>query len=313
MNDLSIIVPMYNEEGNVRPLYEEITHHSKLLMKEKIIGNYEIIFVDDGSRDGTPKIMESIARKDKHFHSIQFRRNFGQTAALKAGFAMAKGDMLITMDGDMQSDPSDMKKLIEVLNKGYDVVSGWRYDRQDILGKRLASRIMNSLRRRLIGDRLHDYGCALKIYRKECVKDLQLFGELHRFITAYLYIKGYRIGEVILHHRPRFSGKTKYHFSRGINGLLDLLYLKFWSTFSDRPLHFFGRLGLYQWLLAFLIGIEQIIKSLIVGALNFGPLLALASLLVITGLLFIIFGFLSEMIARIYFKEENIYSIKRVL
>ena len=312
-NLLSFVIPVYNEEGNVERLYREVKDVSLKLIKHKEIKDYETIFVNDGSRDHTQKILEALQKKEKNrLRIVQFRRNFGQTAGLKAGFELSKGDIIATLDGDLQNDPADMPKLIHKLKEGYDVVSGWRAQRNDSFGKKISSRIINSLRRKLIGDRLHDYGCALKLYRRECIKDLQLTGELHRYITGYLYIKGYRIGEVKTNHRPRISGKTKYSFSRGTNGLLDLIYLKFWATFSDRPLHFFGRLGLYQWILAILIVIEQIIKSVYIGVLTFGPLLALSSMLVVTGLLFIIFGFLSETMSRIYFKTEKKYSIKNV-
>lgn len=310
---LSIIIPVYNEEGSIRELYYEISKTASELNRKRVISGHEVIFIDDGSRDKTQEILELLRREHKELRIIQFRKNFGQTAALKAGFGLSKGDLIVTMDGDLQNDPADIPRLIDELNKGYDVVSGWRYNRKDQFTKRIFSRIINMLRRNLIGDYLHDYGCSLKIYRRECIQDLELFGELHRYITAYLHIKGYKIGEVKVNHRPRKSGTTKYKFSRGINGLLDLLYLKFWSSFSSRPLHFFGRLGIYQWILAILIGIEQIIKAFIIKELRFGPLLALASLLVITGLLFMIFGFLSEMISRMYFKHEKIYSIKHVL
>ncbi len=310
---LSIVVPMLNEEENVKDLYNEIEIYSKGLVRKKKISDYEIIFVNDGSRDGTQRALNEIKENGKKaVKLIEFRRNFGQTAALKAGFGIATGDLILTIDGDMQNDPADMEKLIDKLNEGFDVVSGWRFQREDPAGKRIASEIMNKLRRKLIGDRLHDYGCSLKIYKRECLKDLQLFGELHRYITAYLYIKGYRIAEVKVNHRPRRRGVTKYGFGRGVNGILDLFYLKFWASFSDRPLHFFGRIGMYQWVLALAIAIEQIIKAFIISRLTFGPLLALALLLVITGLLFIIFGFLSEMISRIYYKNESNYSIKNI-
>ena len=173
--------------------------------------------------------------------------------------------------------------------------------------------MMNNLRIMIIGDKLHDYGCSLKIYKKECLKDLELFGELHRYITAYLYIKGYRIGEIKVNHRPRKAGKTKYKFNRGLNGLLDLFYLKFWSDYSDKPLHFFGRIGFYQWIIAVLICVEQVIQAFIVGEFLFGPLLGLASALFITGAITLIFGFLSEMMSRDYFKNKEIYSIKKIL
>lgn len=311
-NFLSVIVPVFNEEGNIALLYKEVKNVLLSLYKKREISDYEIIFINDGSRDNTQKILEDLRKNDNNLKIVEFRKNFGQTPALKAGFDLSKGDLIVTMDGDLQNDPSDIPRLIEKLKEGYDVVSGWRFNRRDSLGKKISSKIMNFLRRNLIGDNLHDYGCSLKIYKKECIKDLELFGQLHRYITGYLYIKGYRIGEIKVNHRPRKSGKTKYKFNRGINGLLDLSFLKFWSSFSSRPLHFFGRIGIYQWILAVLIAIEQIIKALLVNELKFGPLLALASMLVVTGMLCVIFGFLSEMMARTYFKDKNIYTVKKV-
>src|SRR3989338_3885227 len=290
---LSIIVPVFNEEGNINKLHGEIQNACNKMISSGSISEYEAIFINDGSTDNTQKVLEDIKKKNRNFHFIEFRRNFGQTPALKAGFDAARGDYIVTMDGDLQNDPADIQKLLEKLNEGYDVVSGWRWQRKDLFGKRLSSKIINLLRKRILKDELHDYGCSLKIYKKECIKDLQLFGELHRNIIGYLSIKGYKIGEIKVAHRPRQSGRTKYGWSRATNGFLDLLYLKFWANFSDRPLHFFGRLGLYQWAIAIMIVIEQIIKALIVRELTFGPLLALSLLLVITGLLFVIFGFLS--------------------
>jgi glycosyltransferase involved in cell wall biosynthesis len=307
---LSVIVPVYNEEGNVVPLFEEVQASAKDLIREKYITDYEVIFVNDGSRDGTSQKLRALSNKWKNLHIIELRRNFGQTAALRAGFDYAKGDLIVTMDGDMQNDPRDIKILIQTLNKGYDVVSGWRYRRRDSPSKKLFSRMMNLLRRRVIGDRLHDYGCSLKIYRRECIQDLELYGELHRFITAYLHIKGYRIGEVQVNHRERKSGVTKYRFNRGLNGLLDLFFLRFWTSFSTQPLHFFGRIGIYQWILAGLIGVEQIIKALILQRLDLGPMLSFGFMLIITGGLCIIFGFLFEMLSRIYFNKQKVYSIR---
>lgn len=311
---LSIVIPIYTEEENINELFEEIKNNSDKLVSGGSIKDYEVIFVNDGSRDNSQEKLLEIQKKSKgKVKVIEFRKNFGQTAALKAGFAESKGDLIITMDGDLQNDPADMKSLIEKLDEGYDVVSGWRWQRHDPAKKLFVSRLINNVRRSLIGDKLHDYGCSLKVYKRECLKDLQLYGELHRYITAYLYVKGYKIGEIKANHRPRKAGISKYkNISRGINGLLDLFFLKFWASFSDRPLHFFGRLGIYQWILAILITIEQIIKFIIVGRLTFGPFMALALLLVITGLLFIIFGFLSEMITRIYFKDKDNYSIKEI-
>jgi glycosyltransferase involved in cell wall biosynthesis len=310
---LSLVVPVYNEEENIKDLYIEAREVFNDLLKIKRISDYEMIFVNDGSTDKSQEVLESLRKKDTRLRIIQFRKNFGQTPALKAGFENSKGDLIVTMDGDMQNDPHDIPLLIQKLEEGYDVVSGWRFNRKDKFSKRISSRIMNRLRIFLIGDRLHDYGCSLKIYKRECLNDLELFGQLHRYITAYLYIKGYKIGEVKVNHRPRKSGKTKYSFNRGINGILDLFYLKFWASYSNRPLHFFGRLGIYQWAAAILIILEQIIKAIWIRQLALGPLLMLSAVLGITGLLFIIFGFLSEIMIRIYFRNsESIYTVKKL-
>ena len=315
MAKLSIIVPIYNEKDNIKPLFSEIKSVSDFIVKDKYydINDYEIIFIDDGSKDNSKQALEELKKKEPKLKVIELRRNFGQTPALKAGFDNCKGDFIITMDGDMQNDPKDIPRLINKLNKGYDVVSGWRYKRRDSFFKKIYSRIMNNLRMILIGDSLHDYGCSLKIYKRECIKDLELFGELHRYITAYLHIKGYKIGELPVNHRSRRYGKTKYNISRGINGILDLFYLKFWASYSNRPLHFFGRLGIYQWLLSGVIVIEQIVKAILLNRLELGPLLMLAAVLALSGLLFIIFGFLSEIVIRSYFSEKNkIYNIKKI-
>jgi glycosyltransferase involved in cell wall biosynthesis len=310
---LSVIVPVYNEENNIEPLFYEVKSTLTELIKNNLIRDFEVLFVNDGSRDKTQIVLESLRKKEPKLRIIEFRKNFGQTPGLKAGFDNSKGDLIVTMDGDLQNDPRDIPRLIEKLNQGYDVVSGWRHNRKDSFSKKLFSRMMNNLRTIVIGDRLHDYGCSLKIYKKECLEDLELFGELHRYITAYLYIKGYKVGEIKTNHRSRRSGETKYKFNRGLNGVFDLFFLKFWSSFSHRPLHFFGRLGIYQWAIALIIILEQIIKAYIVNELTLGPLLTLATFFGISGLLFIIFGFLSEMISRNYFKNKKIYSVKKII
>jgi len=312
MVKLSVIIPVYNEAESIQPLYLEILDEIKTLKKNKKINNYEIIFVNDGSRDNSSEVISNISQKDKNVKAIDFRKNFGQTPALKAGFDNCSGDLIVTMDGDLQNDPQDISGLISKLSEGYDVVSGWRFNRKDKFSKKISSKIMNFLRKKLVGDQLHDYGCSLKIYKKECLNDLELFGELHRYITAYLFIRGYKIGEIKVNHQQRKFGKTKYGFKRGVNGILDLFYLKFWATYSNRPLHFFGRLGLYQWLIALIIIFEQIIKSISLNVLSLGPLLMLAAVLGISGLLFMIFGFLSEIITRSYFSTKQIYSIKKI-
>ena len=309
---ISIIIPIYNEEENIVLLCSELKEILISLLTKKEIKSYEIILINDGSTDNTQKVIEEVSNKNSFVKYIQLRRNFGQTAALKAGFEHCTGDLVVTMDGDLQNDPKDIPRLIKKINQGYDVVSGWRYDRKDAFFKKISSRIINNLRRIIIGDSLHDYGCSLKIYKKECIKDLELFGELHRYITAYLYFKGYKVGETLVNHRQRKFGKTKYGFKRGLNGILDLLYLKFWASYSSRPLHFFGRIGIYQWSLAILILIEQVIKANIIGSLELGPLLMLSAVLGISGLLFLVFGFLSEIVSRSYFQNTGrLYNIKK--
>ncbi len=303
---LSVIIPVYNEEDNIVILYNQLI---------KVINNYdyEIIFIDDGSKDNTFKNLESLNKKNSKVRVIRFRKNFGQTAALSAGFDNTKGDVIITMDGDLQNDPSDIPLLINNL-KYYDVVSGWRYNRKDpLFTKKIPSKFSNWIFRKLIGLNIHDSGCSLKAYKKETLDGIKLYGEMHRFIPALIALNGYKIGEVKVKHYERKYGKTKYNFKRLLKGFLDLLYIKFWATYSTRPLHFFGLLGFLQYFLAVLIFIEQIIKAFYVGDLNLGPLLMLGVLFIVTGTLFIIFGFLGEILIRDYYKDKKSYSIEKIL
>lgn len=303
---LSVIIPVYNEEDNIVILYNQLI---------KVINNYdyEIIFIDDGSKDNTFKNLESLNKKNSKVRVIRFRKNFGQTAALSAGFDSAKGDVIVTMDGDLQNDPNDIPLLINNL-KYYDVVSGWRYNRKDpLFTKKIPSKFSNWIFRKLIGLNIHDSGCSLKAYKKETLDGIKLYGEMHRFIPALIALNGYKIGEVKVKHHERKYGKTKYNFKRLLKGFLDLLYIKFWATYSTRPLHFFGLLGFLQYFLAVLIFIEQIIKAFYVGDLNLGPLLMLGVLFIVTGTLFIIFGFLGEILIRSYYKDEKSYSIEKIL
>jgi len=310
MNKLiSFIIPSYNEEKNISLLYKSIM---SIIRKNNY--NYEIIFIDDGSMDNTFNELLNLNKNDKNICIIKFKRNFGQTAAWNAGFRTAKGDLIITMDADLQNDPSDIPRLIEKLNQGYDVVSGWRFTRQDSLVKKLFSRIANIIRKLITNEKIHDAGCALKIYRKECLKDLYLYGEMHRYITTILSLKGYKVGEVKVNHSTRKFGKTKYNAKRLLKGLLDLLFIKFWNDFSARPLHFFGMLSFIQFILAFLILVEQIIKAIfVIGKLDIGPLLLFSGILMISGLLTFSIGFLAEIMIRTYYKDKESYVIERII
>lgn len=312
---LSLVIPAYNEEKNVTELYYESKEVFEGLLKEKRISGYEVIYVNDGSNDKTQEVLESLKKKENKIKILELRRNFGKTPALKAGFELAKGDLIIMIDADLQNDPRDIPAMIEKLNEGYDVVSGWRHLRKDTFSKRVFSKMMNLLRGFVIGKNLlHDYNCGLKLFKKECIRDMEFSGESHRYLCDYLYIKGYKIGEIKVNDRLRNSGVTKYKFNRGLNGILDLFYLKFWASYSNRPLHFFGRLGIYQWIVALIIIIEQIIKALVLRRVSLQPLMYVGGILVISGLLFIIFGFLSEIIIRIYFKDRgSICSVKKIV
>ncbi len=307
---LSIVVPVYNEEKNISILYSEL---KSVLSKLDI--NYEIIFIDDGSTDKSFEELIRIKSKDKYVKIIKFRKNFGQTAALDAGFKNSKGDIIITIDSDLQNDPRDIPKLIEKIKSGYDVVSGWRYNRNDSFGKKINSKIANKLRRLLFNETIHDSGCTLKAYTNESIKDIELYGEMHRYITTIIKLKGFKVTEVQVNHRERKYGKTKYNAKRLLHGFLDMIFLKFWADYSTRPLHFFGLIGIFQYIIAIILIIEQLIKLIITKTVPVGPVALGAAILIITGTLSIILGFLGEVLVRIYHKVHNktTYSIENIL
>lgn len=295
--ELSIIIPVYNEENNVAILHSELINVLNSLKKK-----YEIIFVDDGSTD---KTLENLC-KLKKVKIIKLRRNFGQTAALLAGINNANGKVIITLDGDLQNDPSDIPKLLEKLDKGYDVVSGWRRNRQDKISKKFFSFVANRLRRILINERIHDSGCSLKVYKKECFNDIDLYGEMHRYIPALLGWKGFRITEVQVNHRYRKHGKTKYGFSRVLKGFLDLLNILFWRKFSNRPLHLFGGFGfLMSFIGALFLSILIILRFFGKISLGQSQLPLLAVLLIVLGVQFFVSGLLADIAVKNYQNTRN--------
>lgn len=308
--ELSIVIPVYNEEENVHILYDELD--SVLCHTGK---RYEIIFVDDGSTDNTLNILKSIHEKDKNVKIIRLKRNFGQTTALNAGFDFASGDVVVTLDADLQNDPKDIPKLIEKLDEGYDVVSGWRFERKDPWSKKILSLIANYLRKRFTGEILHDSGCTLKGYRKECLVDLNLYGEMHRYIPTILRWKGFKVGEVKVNHRPRMYGQSKYNYKRIFRGFFDLLSATFLMKFFTRPLHFFGFIGLFLFIIGTVVGMLNIAYYfIVVGKVGVGPILLLAALLVLAGLQFLMFGLLGELHVRAYFEQraQKSYLIEKV-
>lgn len=303
---LSVVVPLYNEEGNVAELHRRI--HESL---EKIGKPYEIIFVDDGSKDKTVEI----ARGLSPLKLIEFRKNFGQTAAFDAGFKAATGEIIITMDGDLQNDPADIPLLLEKMDEGYDIVSGWRYKRNDPWSKKIPSRIANMLRKLLIHDNIHDSGCSLKAYKHAALYDVDLFGEMHRFIPAILMLDGYRVGEVRVSHHPRLHGVTKYNWKRGIKGFVDMLVLWFWRKYSYRPIHLFGGFGVLMGALGTLIVAWMVVERIVfdnpIGE-RIWPLVGL--FFVLMGAQLFVAGLLADMIVRNYYRGRNRmnYSIREV-
>jgi len=308
---LSIVIPLYNEEENVHILYEKLKASLDLLKME-----YEILFVDDGSTDRTLSILEEIQAKDKSVVVLSLRRNFGQTAAFAAGFDFARGDVIVTMDGDLQNDPADIPKLLDLI-KDHDLVSGWRKKRKDpFFTRRLPSIIANWLISNVTGVKLHDYGCSLKAYRRDVIKNLKLYGEMHRFIPAIASWYGVRIAEVETVHYPRLRGKSKYGISRTIKVVLDLITVKFLQSFSTKPIQFFGPVGMVSGFLGFLISLYLSIDKLFFGRdIGGRPLLLLGALLIIVGIQLIGMGLLGEMLVRVYHESQKkpIYVIKKVI
>lgn len=302
---ISIIIPVYNEEKNIVPLYTRI----KKILKNK---NYEIVFIDDGSTDKTVKEVEKLRKNDRKVRLISFTKNYGKSAALQAGFDYSKGNVIITMDGDLQDLPEEIPKFLEAI-KHSDMVVGWRWKRKDKFTKRLASLIFNNLTRLAIGIKIHDSNCGFKAIKRSLVKNIKLYGELHRYFPALAYMKGYKVSEIKIKHSRRLYGKTKYGLARMWRGFFDLLTINFLAKFSRRPFHFFGGFGFTSFFLGFLIGIWLISLWIIYG--NIGghtPAAILSMLLIILGVQLISLGLLAEMIASSKRKERP-YEIKRKL
>ncbi len=307
-----MVIPVYNEEENVGPLIQEANS-----VLRPLGNNYELIVVDDGSTDGTYPLLARLQKSEPRIKVLRLRRNFGQTAAVAAGLAYAQGEIIVAMDGDGQNDPKDIPALLKKLDEGFDLVSGWRSPREDpFFSRQIPSRIANSLISWMTQVKLHDYGCTLKAIRREVAKELKLYGEMHRFIPAVAYERGARIAEIKVHHRPRQWGKSKYGIARTLRVVLDLVTVKFMLSYSTRPLHIFGLMGLLSGGVGFLIGMYLTFEKLYLGLRIGGrPLLLLAVLLIVIGIQFVTMGLLGEMLARTYHESLNkpIYVIKEIL
>jgi glycosyltransferase involved in cell wall biosynthesis len=309
----SVVVPFYNEQENIPPLYMKLTE-----VMDSIGEPYELVFVDDGSKDNTFKVLSEIYEHDRRVNLVRLRRNFGQTPALKAGFDFARGEVIISMDGDQQHDPEEIPKFLEKIEEGYDLVSGWRYARRDHwLMRQIPSRTANWLMAKLSGVDLHDFGTTFKAYRREILQEIQLYGELHRFIPALASTTGARIVEVPIENLQRKAGRSNYGISRTIHVFLDLVMVKFLLDYSTRPLQFFGLLGLGGTGAGLLIGAYVVFKKLyyhISVMTQHGPLLLLSIALLVSGIQFISMGLLGEIMARTYYESQNkpIYALREV-
>ena len=308
---ISVVIPLYNEEENVRELHDRLK-----AVLDAMGTDYEVLFIDDGSTDSTLQLLQDIQAEDTSVIVLSLRRNFGQTAAFAAGFDYSRGDIIVTMDGDLQNDPNDIPRLIELM-KDHDLVSGWRRKRKDhFISRRLPSLMANWLISKVTGVNLHDYGCSLKAYKRDVIKNLKLYGEMHRFIPAVASWYGVRIAEIETKHHPRLRGKSKYGISRTMKVVLDLITVKFLQSFSTKPLQFFGPIGLASGMLGFLISLYLAIEKLLLGKdIGGRPLLLLGALLIIVGIQFIGMGLLGEMMVRVYHETQKkpIYVIKKVI
>ncbi len=299
---LSVVIPVFNEEENVRPLLDELFGALAALGR-----SHEVICVDDGSRDGTFAALKAFAAEKPALRVIRFRLNFGQTAAMSAGIEAARGEVILPMDGDLQNDPADIGRLLSRLDQGFDVVSGWRKDRKDKeFGRKLPSRVANRMISLISGVRLHDYGCSLKAYRRDVLHDVKLYGEMHRFIPIYASWQGARVTEMVVNHRARHAGKSKYGFSRTLKVVLDLLVVKFLASYSTKPIYVFGGFGLLSWFGAFstfawalyykLRGLKDFVQT---------PLPLVAVMFTLVGALSLLMGLLAELVIRTYYESQG--------
>ncbi len=309
---VSIVIPLLNEEETLPLLHERLR-----AAVEGLGRSCEIVYVDDGSTDATFERLTAIVQADPQVRIVQFRRNFGQTAALQAGIDYSRGEALVFMDGDLQNDPADIGRLLARLDQGYDVVSGWRKDRKDSLMRRVPSRIANSVISRITGVDLHDYGCTLKAYRREVLDSVRLYGEMHRFIPAYAAWAGASVAELEVDHHPRRFGKSKYGLSRTLRVLLDLMTAKFLGSFSSKPNYLFGTIAFVSWFFAFLAGVVVILEKVFPphAEAHNNPLLLLAVFLAIVGVQFLLMGLLAELGVRTYHESQGkpTYVVRQVV
>ena len=307
--EISVFLPVYNEEPNLRPLQEKLDKALHALGRTA-----EIVYVDDGSTDGSLKVLREIASKDRRVRVVALRRNYGQTAAMAAGIDAASGRVLIPMDADLQNDPADIIRLLDKLDEGYDVVSGWRKDRKDkLITRKIPSMLANRLISWIGGVPLHDYGCSLKAYRRESLEDVRLYGEMHRFIPIYASWAGARVSEIPVEHHPRTMGKSKYGLSRTLKVVFDLMTIKFMASYHTKPIYVFGTFGMLALAISFLAGFYAVFLKLMHRA-DFvqTPLPILAVVMFAVAVQFMLMGLLAEMLVRTYHESQakSIYAVR---
>lgn len=306
--DISVVIPLLDEKDSLPELYQKLR-----AVLDSLDSSYELIFVDDGSRDGSFDVLKELREADPRVKVIQFRKNYGKSAALSVGFKAASGDIIFTIDADLQDDPQEIPNLLRKLEQGYDLVSGWKRKRRDPLIKRLSSRLFNRVTSMLTGIKIHDLNCGLKVYRREVIQAIKLYGQLHRFLPVLAHWDGFRVGEVVVRHHPRKYGRTKFGLSRYSAGFFDLITVMFLTRYNRRPLHLFGIAGLVSFLAGFGISLYLTIQRLTAARyLSNRPLLFLGVLLIIVGVQFVSIGLLGEMITRSSRDLEE-YSIKTTL
>jgi len=292
---ISAVIPVYDESESLQQLHGELVRALDALGRP-----WEVLYLDDGSRDGSDGVIAALAQQDARVRGLSFRRNFGKSAALAVGFRMARGEWVLTLDADLQDDPAELPKLVTALESGLDLVSGWKQDRQDPITKTLPSRLFNAVTGKVAGIRLHDFNCGFKLYRREVVESIEVYGELHRFMPALAHWRGFRVGEVPVQHRARKFGRSKFGAARFVNGFLDLLSAAFLSTSALKPLHLFGRIGLLFLASGLGIGVFFIVLWFAGDPIRVRPLMLFGAGLVLLGIQLILMGLLGEMIARIH-------------
>ena len=309
-NLISIVVPVYNESDSIRLLINEIINVMKI---HQLL--FELIIVNDGSVDRTSNVLENLSLEIKQLTVINLRKNYGQTAALAAGFDHSNGDIIVTLDGDLQNDPNDIPKLITNINEGYDLICGWRFQRKDkLLNRRIPSQIANRLIGNVTGIHLHDYGCSLKAFKHEIIKDIKLYGELHRFLPVLANIEGAKIKEIKVNHRSRKYGQSKYGIDRTFRVLMDLLTVWFMNKFLTRPMYVFGFIGIISIISSFIMSSYLIVLKFLGESIGNRPLLIFALILGIAGVQLFSFGLLGELLMRTYHESQNrpIYRVREI-